>query len=1007
MERFPDQPTRIGVVSSGAVGVAGERVLYPERAAVAGICRVAPQEYPNLQCIHIDIDDLRTEVLVDAVLHETSHQSETRTVAYRRGERWLENIERHELEQGTLRLRARGVYLITGGLGGLGLAVSQWLARTYQARLVLVSRNAELHAELCKTELAEIEQSGGEVLILSADVSDPAGIREVVARARQRFGSVQGVIHAAGVLDDSIIARKTRAGAEAVLRPKINGTRVLVDQFAGAELDFIALFSSVSATAPPPGQVDYCAANAYLNAFAESRPPEANVFAIGWGAWDKIGMTARVKSPVDRAPHALLEQLEVKAESELTFSGSFSVKRDWFLREHRFRDGASLLPGTVHLELAAAIARKRTGHAAVELQNFVFREPFFAATTHIEKFQVRLQKSADGFGYSMTWAERVVAAGEIRAIHDLGSQRINLQAIGDRCQAGVVEFPRNVRQESHFEFGPHWRSVRQIAFGQQECLATLELDSDFQGEADSFWLHPALLDAATGAALYLVPGYDQPGDLYLPFSYRSVKVYRNLPSSIYVHIRASRPAMSDLAVFDITIADRDGGVLLEIAEFAFKRVDTESASQMAKASKVQGMSQPPGSSSGEATGAIFTQHDGLDALQQILRSRGGGVTWVSPHDLSSAHPSAGNAMPQPAHTDGQPGSTEAILQRMWGQVLGVESADLDSDFFGLGGHSLAALRLFTEIREHFGLDFGLATIFQARTIRALANLIDKQKRDTEASQIRAFDNLVAIQPGDSRPPLFCIHGVGGNVLNYQELAQYLGADQPVYGIQSRTARGLADDSSVEQMAAQYIEDMRSVQPEGPYFLCGQSFGGLIAYEIARQLKAGGQKAELVALVDTMRGEVRPSKRLKIRNTLRKYEELFKFHSRSVLFGADRLSYAKSVANAFRRRGRNFFLLRQARHFEQQYVQANWLAARNYKPGPYDGEVVLFRCKIRSPNDHWDKSLGWKPLVPHLRIIEVPGDHNSVLKSPNVSILAAELNALLSTASSAKLDAQLT
>jgi len=187
---------------------------------------------------------------------------------------------------------------------------------------------------------------------------------------------------------------------------------------------------------------------------------------------------------------------------------------------------------------------------------------------------------------------------------------------------------------------------------------------------------------------------------------------------------------------------------------------------------------------------------------------------------------------------------ESTLLAIWAKVLGVRRVDVRDDFFELGGDSLLAVRLFTEIEKIYALRLPLATLFEARTVEALARVVREPKPPAGSS-------VVALQPKGGRPPFFCIHGGGGNVVLYSDLARHLGDDQPFYGLQSQ---GLNGDrpllTRIEDMAALYINEMRTVQPRGPYFLGGYCMGGTVALEMAQQLRAQGEQVALLAFFDT-------------------------------------------------------------------------------------------------------------------------------------------------------------
>ena len=189
---------------------------------------------------------------------------------------------------------------------------------------------------------------------------------------------------------------------------------------------------------------------------------------------------------------------------------------------------------------------------------------------------------------------------------------------------------------------------------------------------------------------------------------------------------------------------------------------------------------------------------------------------------------------------------ERKLCELWQGLLHVERVGIQDNFFELGGHSLLAVRLFAQIEKIAGRKFPLVTLFQAPTVEQLARVLC---RETPATRVRSL--LVPIQPQGSKPPLFLVHGAGGDVLwGYANLAAHLDPEQPVYGIKSRGQAGLEEFTNLEEMASCYVAEMLGLQPHGPYYVGGYCFGGNVAYEMARQLHARGESVALVALLDS-------------------------------------------------------------------------------------------------------------------------------------------------------------
>jgi len=190
--------------------------------------------------------------------------------------------------------------------------------------------------------------------------------------------------------------------------------------------------------------------------------------------------------------------------------------------------------------------------------------------------------------------------------------------------------------------------------------------------------------------------------------------------------------------------------------------------------------------------------------------------------------------------------TARQLAHIWQDLLGVDSIGLDENYFDLGGDSSLAVHMFAQVEEVFKIKLPLATLYDAPTIGELARILRGEASAT------GWSPLVAIQPAGSRPPFFCFHGAGGNVLIYRHLSLHLGSDQPLYGLQCQGLDGSCPPlKRIEDMAALYVKEIRRARPHGPYFLGGYCMGGTLAFEVAQQFQAEGEPIALLALFDTM------------------------------------------------------------------------------------------------------------------------------------------------------------
>ena len=323
---------------------------------------------------------------------------------------------------------------------------------------------------------------------------------------------------------------------------------------------------------------------------------------------------------------------------------------------------------------------------------------------------------------------------------------------------------------------------------------------------------------------------------------------------------------------------------------------------------------------------------------------------------------------------------ETQLAKIWETVLDKQPIGIRDNFFELGGHSLLAARLMHRIEQSLGQRLPLAALLQAPTVEQLSGLLRQEKWSS------SWSSLVAIQSGGSRPSFFCVHGVGGNVVGFRDLARHLGSDQPFYALQPQGLDGKREClTSIPQMAERYIQEIRRVQPEGPYRIGGYSFGGLVAYEMAQQLEARGEEVALLGLFDTYPGKME-SRGSQLKNLFSlPLKEQASFVWKKGTF----------VLMTLRKRLELQMLPRALRNVRQACAKA----AGAYDVQPYSGRVTLFRVReksVGSLNDPY--AIWWRVAAGGVDLREISGDHLSLLKEPQVRFLAEELGDCLEQSS---------
>jgi thioesterase domain-containing protein/acyl carrier protein len=338
---------------------------------------------------------------------------------------------------------------------------------------------------------------------------------------------------------------------------------------------------------------------------------------------------------------------------------------------------------------------------------------------------------------------------------------------------------------------------------------------------------------------------------------------------------------------------------------------------------------------------------------------------------------------------------ELQLTQIWEDVLDTHPIGIQHDFFDIGGHSLLAIRLMARIQQQFGKTLPLATLFKSPTIEQLASIL------RSSIDYRPSSPLVAIQPAGKRSPFFCIHPGGGHVLCYTDLARYLGREQPFYGLQSLGLNGEQEPlSRIEDMAACYIQALQSVQPQGPYHLCGWSIGGIIAFEMAQQLYASGHQVALLALIDSYapiainKPEEMDEAMLLV--SLAKYLGGLFGQQLSVcgdklqqLEPEEQLNYILEQAKILKILSPDVGL--QQMHHLFKVFRANLKALYCYTPQPYPNRITLFCAneQVAPVSRDWSNLAGGG-----VEIHNIPSDHYAIVREPHVQFLAKRLGTYL-------------
>ncbi|ASU33866.1 thioesterase domain-containing protein [Mucilaginibacter xinganensis] len=344
---------------------------------------------------------------------------------------------------------------------------------------------------------------------------------------------------------------------------------------------------------------------------------------------------------------------------------------------------------------------------------------------------------------------------------------------------------------------------------------------------------------------------------------------------------------------------------------------------------------------------------------------------------------------------------EKMVADIWAEYLGVEKIGVYDNFFELGGHSLIAVQVMTRIEKETGKRLPLAALFETSTVEKLALLLQMDGKSI------TWDSLVPIKPKGSKMPLYMVHGAGLNILLFNTLAMNMSPEQPVFGLQAKGLDGVEEPlTSIEEIAEHYINSILQQNPAGPYALAGYSFGGIIAFEMAKQLEALGKEVKMLAMFDTYAYRT-PHYDAPITKVLKRGR-----------FFKDKIKYAITSKNGLkdtvndkrtsikRRLIRAYWKLRYGKEQNQEGFfgysnkidEMNNFAEKRYQLTPYNIAVDVFRAENKTFYMDDFEYLGWKPYaLKGVNIHKIPGEHNTIFKSPNDKVFAKVLQKCLDDA----------
>ncbi len=752
-------------VCDGLIAVGSEPVLSPGKALLTGPVRTVRKEAKHIRARLVDIRTSVNDytVLTNALLDEARFLTDDLVIALRQTGRWAENFETIDLtapDGMQCSFTEGGVYLITGGTGGMGLEFAKYASRSAKCSLIL-THYSELPPEEewpaiaasggndSATEkvrsLAEIRQNGTELMLVRMDITNETDVVRLNEIIEARWGRLDGIIHAAGRAGGGIIALKTPGQAEEVLKPKVDGALLLHKHLAAFDPGFTVYFSSVTAVVPEPSRIDYMSANSFLDFYAHYQNGKGGrVLSINWGPWSKVGMAARWKEEQEKQQRKLFEHpkfyeaglhADKKDGNKEVFLVGTDAANQWVYKEH-ILNGEETLVGTFIIDSFSQLGAKKFGPGAFSISNLYFfrpvpvkrnQQPFFRLLTTFEngKYLVKFQY-LEATEDKARWVE---AAGCV--IGPAGEQKPSTVIIDNLLdglpedKAGQLMF-MDVKKDGKqlLKFSERWMNVTSRYQTKSGFVVQLDLPGEFHRDFDLFMIHPAMLDALfANVFAHRTTGF------YLPFSYETIEVFGRVEGRVIADIElpANFDEEPDTVVLNGTIYNEKGEVILRVRNYTLAKIEDTGKQE-----------QQDTAGAGQEDENILPE-EGIEVFERAMNYgfRGNLVLASTDiiNDIETAFEEKEKVQDEEeeAATYDRPevssdyvapeNEIEEVIAKIWGQILGINRVGTHDKFNELGGNSLLVVQALSNISQAFEMEIPLSEFKDTSTVKSLADYV--------------------------------------------------------------------------------------------------------------------------------------------------------------------------------------------------------------------------------------------------------------------------------------------
>ncbi|MEQ6123370.1 SDR family NAD(P)-dependent oxidoreductase [Pseudotenacibaculum sp. MALMAid0570] len=766
--------------------VIGSGIAKPEKTLVVGPTKVLYKEHLGISTQLINITSVKSNLepkLATQIIKEVNAETDENIISYSGLHRWTQTFEQIKIPNDPSKLiKDNGVYIITGGSGGIGRVLSELIAKRVKGATIvwtgrkefpdrndwaklLEDKNTDAVLKDKITTIQKVEELGSKVAYYSVGVLDFDKMKQTFDDVEEKYGAINGVVHSAGVAGGGVVASIENEKITPVINPKVQGTLIIKELLKDREVDFIHLYSSITAILGETGRVDYISANSFMDACANAPGwlhKSAVVSSINWGQWGLIGMAAdwrlgtkkKKNQPQHKTighsaeNHPIAVSFSHKNENESCYKVNLNADKNWIFTEHLLTSIPTMV-GTSYVDTLMKWKEEEGISGTLSLRNTEFLSPLMMLKGMQKDLYLFCDKKSNG-DYAFVFksiAEGSEAttkegwqdhfSGELTFKENAKPEKVNtaklLEEMPNYDDARHTLVLTDGNNKPTLQYSKRWDCKDKTHIGENEWITKLSLHDEFKDDFSHFFLHPSMLDVATSAHF----AYMQLTSSYLPFSYGEVNLYAPFEQELYAYTKVSSadPIENQLA-FDFYIVNAEGDTIAEILNYSFTKLADLSNDSSSKKEEEElvadALEDDILPEEGEqvidtmlstdiSQVIVYTmdlQRDIDDSTRSVLiQKRKDKISNVKKVEDIDDRPDIDEAYVAPEN------EIEINIAMIWTAILGINKIGSNDSFNNLGGNSLLAIQVVSGINDEFEVAITTDEFVNNPTIAKLAELV--------------------------------------------------------------------------------------------------------------------------------------------------------------------------------------------------------------------------------------------------------------------------------------------